>query len=102
MMVAEEAKLESFFKLWTAKEAFIKATGEGLSRGLDSFVIRDGLTDRPFVQEVGRESKIVTDSCWSLSRPPAPAGWAAALAHNSRSPVQVLSFDWSQLKNKLY
>ena len=41
----EEAELagespESFTRLWTLKESFIKATGEGLGRALDSFSLR--------------------------------------------------------------
>jgi 4'-phosphopantetheinyl transferase len=32
-----ELKPETFLRLWTLKEAFIKATGEGLTRALDSF-----------------------------------------------------------------
>jgi 4'-phosphopantetheinyl transferase len=34
---APDQRLDTFLRFWTLKEAFIKATGEGLSRALDSF-----------------------------------------------------------------
>ncbi|MEO5579860.1 MAG: 4'-phosphopantetheinyl transferase superfamily protein [Gemmatimonadaceae bacterium] len=71
-----ERRLRGFYSCWTRKEAFIKATGEGLSRRLDSFDVSVG-------QHAALE-RVVDDpaeaSRWSLRDIPIGAGYAATLA----------------------
>ena len=64
-----EARLRLFFELWTQKEAYRKATGEGIGAGLGELDWRG----------------------WTLLRPAAPAGYAAAIA--VRAPAAELRLE---------
>jgi 4'-phosphopantetheinyl transferase len=72
-----EEKVEGFFRCWTRKEAYIKATGDGLSLPLDQFdvSIEPGesnalLATRPDHLEAGR---------WLLREVPGGSGYIAAI-----------------------
>jgi len=78
----DEEKPEAFFRCWTRKEAYIKATGEGLSLPLQQFDVsiaaeeQDALlSTRPDSAEAG---------LWSLRQIPASSGYVAALCVRGR------------------
>jgi 4'-phosphopantetheinyl transferase len=87
-----DARLMTFFRLWTRKEAFIKATGEGLSRPLNTFDVAVG---RPLpARPVGLGGDDLTPVRWSIqSFTPAP-GYVGALACEGDS-VFVDTFAWT-------
>lgn len=77
---AQKAR-EAFFRIWTAKESFIKASGDGLSRQLNSFDVdlNENLdaslkATRPNSAEARR---------WRILALPTSAGYASALAIES-------------------
>lgn len=79
-----EERAAAFFRCWTRKEAYIKATGDGLSLPLDQFDVSLGpgesnalLATRPDASEAGR---------WLLREVPAGPGYMAALC--------VVGHDW--------
>lgn len=89
--VSEEERQLAFFNGWTRKEAFIKATGEGLSRALDSFdvslvpgapVLLFRVDNDP--EEAGR---------WWLENIPIDPGYRAALVvEGPKLPVSCWRF----------
>jgi 4'-phosphopantetheinyl transferase len=78
----EEKRFEAFFRCWTRKEAYIKATGDGLSLPLHQFDVSITANDedallatRPDESEASR---------WSLREVPAGEGYVAALCVRGR------------------
>jgi 4'-phosphopantetheinyl transferase len=75
--LAPEERVEAFFRCWTRKEAYIKATGDGLSLPLSQFDVslRAGETNalratRPDASQAGR---------WLLREVPGGEGYVAAV-----------------------
>ena len=76
----KEEQVAAFFRCWTRKEAFIKATGRGLSQALDGFDVTLG----PGVQAELLRAEDDDASRWSLYDIDVGPGYAAALAVEGR------------------
>lgn len=91
-----EEKLEAFFRCWTRKEAYVKATGDGLSAALDSFDVDFGDEPAPirlasahdvwttWPLDLGRRgfagAVAVRGATWTLQRIAQPELMEAAIA----------------------
>ena len=92
--LAAEGRIEAFFRCWTRKEAYIKATGDGLSLPLSQFDVSlapgeaDGLqATRPDASEAGG---------WLLRDIPVGTGYVGALCVRGRDwKLQ----DWSGIRS---
>ena len=69
----EAEQTEMFFRLWTLKESFIKATGRGLSLPLGDFNISFDENGAPQLEQNA------CDGRFTLSEPKAPQGYRIAL-----------------------
>lgn len=84
-------RLHAFLEIWTLKEAYLKACGDGLVRALDAFDVTvdeapsrlAAVRDRP-----GEEAR------WTLQRVEVGEDFAAALAVEGRG-WQLRQLDWS-------
>jgi len=78
-------KQAAFFACWTRKEAYIKATGVGVSQGLDYFDVSLLAADPARLIAERRPGHDATD--WHMFDVPVPHGYSGALA--------VRDGDWS-------
>jgi 4'-phosphopantetheinyl transferase len=91
LSLPEPERQAAFFACWTRKEAYIKATGDGLTRPLDAFDVSvlPGLPARL----VRVEGDSLEAARWSLAELRPAAGYAAALV--VAGPVRRLScWEW--------
>ncbi len=81
-MLPEHKRKQAFFNCWTRKEAFIKATGDGLSWPLDRFDVSLVPGEPARLLRIDGESK--TASRWLIHELKLAPGFAAALAVEGR------------------
>lgn len=84
--------LRGFFTCWTRKEAFVKATGEGLSRPLDTFEVSVEVR-RPEPLLWFRDDNPAAD-CWRMTDLADLPGYASALVV-AGSIGALRTFAWS-------
>ena len=89
-MLPPEDRAEAFYRCWTRKEAYLKATGAGLSAPLDAFTLP--LTPLP----LGQPYPLTASSAqggrrWELHDLPPIEGYAASLvtAHGSHATTAI-------------
>ena len=63
-----ERVVEGFYSAWSRKEAYLKATGHGVSRGLDHFDVSLAPDNRLSSSPIARTETLRRDGRWSRSR----------------------------------
>jgi 4'-phosphopantetheinyl transferase len=95
--LSETERLRAFFLCWTRKEAFIKATGDGLSQPLDAFDVT--LAPGEPARLLRIEGKDDEARRWWLEDLEPAAGFAAALAVERR-PERIACWRWAEPKER--
>ena len=79
----QESAASLFFEIWTRKEAFLKATGTGLSRNLQGFTVSSGPGEIPRMERIAEPDD--DPALWSLRAFAPAASYAGAVA--MRAPI---------------
>lgn len=90
---------QAFFRCWTRKEAFIKATGDGLSRPLDAFDVT--LAPREAARLLRVEGKPEEAARWWMEGLEPAEGFAGALAVEGR-PARLACWKWDHSLERSY
>lgn len=86
----EKLRLQAFYACWTRKEAFLKATGDGLSFPLADFSVTTDPTGNPELEEIHGDF----DPCnkWALADLCVGGGYRATVAGETLYALET--YDW--------
>lgn len=84
----DASRLDAFYRIWTRKEAYLKAIGAGLTYGLGRFAVTHDAVDARLLHLDGEGSAAAG---WSLRSLEVPGGHAAALAVPHTAPIVRLA-----------
>lgn len=98
LALAGASRLRAFFQCWTRKEAYLKATGLGLTAGLDGFTV--GVGDRPVILRAPDNDQ----DRWTVTTLNPGANLIGALAlrgvhQSSNYPVRELALGCQRMKD---
>lgn len=93
--LAESEKGEAFFKIWTAKEAYLKACGKGLAYPLDKIDV--SLEEEESRRSLKIRARTQEDSHWSLEQLRPASGFTAAVVVEG-SNYRLASWQWPELQ----
>jgi 4'-phosphopantetheinyl transferase len=92
IVLPNQIKHEAFFSCWTKKEAYLKARGEGLSSGLDTFDVAFLPNEMPrLIETRGDPREIHRWTLWELDL---GLDYKAALAVEGADHVELTMWDW--------
>ena len=74
----DDSRLKSFFTCWTRKEAFVKAVGDGIARGLREFDVSIDPDESAGLLNIRWQGEDAAD--WTIKNIPVRGNYAAALA----------------------
>ncbi len=88
----DHLRVPGFFACWTRKEAFLKATGEGLSFPLEDFSVTTHPDLDPEIEEI--KGSTAEGKQWFLSDLSVVEGFRATVARE-RSPYRLETYAWN-------
>jgi 4'-phosphopantetheinyl transferase len=92
LAIPASGRQRAFFACWTRKEAFLKATGEGISFGLAEFSVSVAPDVPPLIEEAQADPKAVLR--WSLTNLRPGDGYVGTLAFEA-APCVVERWCWN-------
>ena len=92
LALPDHLRVPGFFACWTRKEAFLKATGEGLSFPLEDFSVSTHPDLDPQLEDI--KGNTAAGKHWFLADLSVVDGFRAAVARD-RSPYRVETYAWN-------